>query len=112
MAQHIKSNGFRLDYFDSHKHGEVDFVIQNGMGVDLVEIKSGNDYKRHTALNNVLATEEWKFNKVYVFCKDNIQAENGILYLPWYMIMFVKPAKIPSGLLYEVDISELNNINK
>ncbi len=107
MAQQLKSNGFELHYFDSNKHGEVDFVIQNGMRIELVEIKSGNDYTKHTALNNVASVEEWKFDHIFVFCKDNIQTDGNITYLPWYEIMFLKPAQIPENLTFQIDISGL-----
>ncbi len=107
MAQQIRSNGFSLYFFDANRYGELDFVVQNGMNIDLVEIKSGKNYKTHAALNNVLKVSEWKFRNSYVFCKDNIQKEGDITYLPWYMIMFFKPAQIPEGITYEVDIRNL-----
>lgn len=107
MAQQLKSNGLTLNYFDSKKYGEIDFVIQNGLHIDIVEIKSGNDYKKHAALNKVLAVNEWKINKAYVFCKGNIEVDNKIVYLPWYDIMFLKPNQIPQGLKYEIDLSNL-----
>lgn len=107
MAQQLKSNGLALNYFDSKKYGELDFVIQNGLHIDIVEIKSGNDYKKHSALNKVLAVNEWKINRTYVFCKGNIEVDNNIVYLPWYFIMFLKPDLIPQGLKYEIDISNL-----
>ncbi len=108
MAQQIKSNGFALYYFDARKYGEVDFVIQNGLKIDLIEIKSGKDYKKHSALDNVLSVGEWKFHNAYVFCRDNIQADDNITYLPWYMIMFLKPSSIPEGTKYEIDLSGLD----
>ncbi|NLB78647.1 MAG: ATP-binding protein [Clostridiaceae bacterium] len=107
MAQSIKSNGFSLHFFDAKKYGELDFVIQNGMDIDLVEIKSGKDYKKHTALDKILAVDEWNFNRAYVFCKGNIESYDNVVYLPWYQIMFFKPDAIPKGLKYEVDISNL-----
>jgi len=107
MAQQLKCNGLSLNYFDSKKYGELDFVIQNGLHIDLVEIKSGKDYKKHAALNNVLAVNEWKISRTYVFCKGNIEVENNIVYLPWYEIMFLKPEFIPQGTKYEIDISNL-----
>ena len=61
FAQIIKANGFSLNYFESKRYGELDFVIQNGMKVDLLEIKSGNDYQKHSALNKVSAVENWNF---------------------------------------------------
>ena len=37
IAQQLKCNGFRLNYYDGKKTGEIDFVIQNGMGIELIE---------------------------------------------------------------------------
>ncbi len=107
MAQQLQSNGFDLYYYDSSKLGEVDFVVQSGTGVELLEIKSGKDYRKHKALNNVLSVSEWKFSKATVLCKDNIQAESDIIYLPWYMIMFIKPSQLPKEMIYEVDLDSL-----
>lgn len=45
FAQNLKSNGFELHYYDSKKIGELDFVLQKGLHTELVEIKSGNDFK-------------------------------------------------------------------
>ena len=107
MAMQLKSNGYSLNYFDTKKHGEIDFVIQNGTHIELIEIKSGNDYKKHNALDNVRGMSKWNIENSYVFCKDNIHVENGIKYLPWYMIMFLKREKIDAGTIFEVDISSL-----
>lgn len=107
MAQSIKNNGFELHYYDSKKIGELDFVIQNGMHIDLLEIKSGNDYKKHNAINKVMSVSDWKFDKIYVFCKDNIQKEENIVYLPWYMIMFYKHSQIEHNEIFKIDLSDL-----
>ena len=107
IAQQLKANGFALYYHDSAKRGEVDFVVQNGMEVDLIEVKSGGDYKKHKALDNVLGVGEWRFGHAYVLCRDNLQTEGGITYLPWYLCACLRPAPVPKGLTYEVDISDL-----
>ena len=107
MAQQLKSNGFRLNYFDSKKYGELDFVVQNGMHTDLVEIKSGKDYKSHPALNKIRAVENWKTGSSYVFCRGNVEESAGIAYMPWYMIMFLKAAQPPKDLTFQVDIGGL-----
>ena len=107
IATQLKSNGFSLNYFDAKKYGEVDFVIQNGTHIELLEVKSGNDYKKHTALNNVLDVSEWDIKKSYVLCNDNVQVENGVKYMPWYMIMFLKREKITKGTKYEIDVSNI-----
>ena len=107
MAQQLKANGFSLRYFDSKKYGELDFVIQNGLKTRLVEIKSGSDYKKHKALDNVRAVSEWTFESSTVFCKGNIETENGIDYVPWYMILFFRPDQMPEEFKYEIDLSAL-----
>lgn len=107
FAQAIKSNGFSLNYFESKKYGELDFVIQNGLKVDLLEIKSGNDYMKHSALKKVSSVDNWKFGRKLVFCKGNVEQEKTIEYLPWYMVMFYKPDAVPENLIYQVDLSGL-----
>lgn len=107
FAQAIKSNGIFLNYFDSKKYGELDFVIQNGLKVDILEIKSGNDYKKHAALNKVTAVEKWIFGRKIVFCKGNVEKEGNIEYFPWYMVMFYQREREPEGFIYKVDLSGL-----
>lgn len=107
FAQAIKNNGFFLNYFDSKKYGELDFVIQNGLKVDILEIKSGNDYKKHAALNKVTAVEKWIFGRKIVFCKGNVEKEGNIEYFPWYMVMFYQREREPEGFIYKVDLSGL-----
>lgn len=111
IAQQLKSNGLSLNYFDSNKHGEIDFVIQNGMSVDLIEVKSGSDYTKHKALDNVLSVSEWKFRNAYVLCKDNVRCDGKVTYLPWYMAMFIRRSGVPKGFTFEVDISGLMGVN-
>ena len=107
IAQQMKANGFSLYYFDSKKYGELDFVIQNGLQIDLIEVKSGEDYRKHPALGKVLSVDNWKFKNAYVLCQGNIEERNGILYLPWYLSIFLKPAQIPENMIYELDLSGL-----
>ncbi len=85
----------------------MDFVIQKGLSVELVEIKSGNDYKKHKAIDHALQVENWKFKRAIVFSKENIEQEDGILYLPWYMVIFSRQEKEPEQMIYEIDLSGL-----
>jgi predicted AAA+ superfamily ATPase len=109
MAQQLRAAGFDLYCYDSAKHGEVDFVIQNGMHIDLAEIKSGSDYDKHNALDNVMDVSEWDFRDVFVFCGADAGRGGNIKYIPWYMIMFLRPAAIPKGSKFEVDISGISD---
>jgi predicted AAA+ superfamily ATPase len=107
IAQQLKANGFSLNYYDGKKTGEIDFVIQNGMGIELLEAKSGNDYRLHSALDKIRKVEGWRFECAKVFCKGNVEKENGIQYYPWYMVMFMTVNQRPKEMKYEVDLSAL-----
>ena len=106
IAQELKCNGFELRYYDSNKLGEVDFVINMENQVVVVEVKSGNDYKEHTALNNVLKVKEWNLNKAFVLCKGNVEKTVKNIYLPWYMIMFIKHKQV-NKMIYKIDVKNL-----
>lgn len=93
VAQELNAHGFSTDeqnlfYFNSKKQGELDFVIEDCGRCIPVEVKSGKDYKRHQALNNILSNEEYSVEKAYVFCQDNVNEVERIIYLPIYMLMF------------------------
>ena len=107
FAQNLKSNGFKLHYFDSKKIGELDFVLQKGLSTVLLEIKSGNDFKKHPAMDHALETKQWKFEQTIVFSKSNVEEEEEILYLPWYMIMFFRQAAEQESLIYKIDLNGL-----
>lgn len=107
IAQELQSKNYSLHYFDAKKYGEIDFVLQNGSYVDLLEVKSGNDFKKHKALDNILNFNDWNFRNTVVLCKNNIQQTEKISYLPWYMIMFIKPTQVPENLIRKIDISGL-----
>ncbi len=53
-AQELTAYGFRPYYYNSKKMGELDFVIEYRGKTLPIEIKSGKDYYRHSALDNVL----------------------------------------------------------
>jgi predicted AAA+ superfamily ATPase len=79
-----------LYYFNSRKHGEVDFVYEdkNLDSIVPIEIKSGIDYKKHLSLNYVLET--YNIKQAYVFCNHNIEMVDNILYIPIFLIGFLE----------------------
>ena len=110
VAQQLKANGYDLFYFDAKKYGEVDFVVSGGVHTRLIEVKSGNDYKKHSALDKIRSVSEWRFRDSIVLCKGNLEVIDDVLCLPWYMMIFVCPDAPPRGLIYKVDLSALNGI--
>ena len=63
----------------SHKHRV--YVRKTSHGVPL-EAKSGGDYMRHKALENLMAVGEWGLEEAIVLCGDNVSRQGGVKYLP------------------------------
>ncbi len=107
VAQELKSHGFKLYYFNSKKQGEIDFLIKLDDKPLPLEVKSGKYYERHNALKNVINNDEYKIEKAFVLCNDNISVKEKIIYLPIYMTMFIKEKEI-SNMIYKIDLSNLD----
>ena len=107
FAQIFTANHFKLRYYNKKKIGEIDFIIQQGKSVIPVEIKSGNDFKSHKALNNLLGVKEWGLETAIVFCKENIISDGKITYYPWYLSMFFQQESLPSDLKVDLDIANV-----
>lgn len=105
-AQELKAHGFELYYFNSKKQGELDFLIESGGDVLPIEIKSGKDYTKHAALNNVLENEEYAIPAAYVFHNGNVSMMGKVVYYPIYMLMFVQKKELDE-LVYNIDLSVL-----
>lgn len=58
IAQQLRANGFELFYYGKSKIGEVDFVLQKGSRIVVLEAKSGKGYRRHKALDNLMVVDE------------------------------------------------------
>ena len=85
-AQELLAHGFQLYYYNSKKYGELDFMVERNMKVIPLEIKSGKNYTRHRAIENVMDVEGWNIEEGLVFCPDNVHQNGKITYLPIYMI--------------------------
>lgn len=107
VAQELHAHGFDLYYFNTNRLGEVDFMVQSGRIVLPVEVKSGNDWTKHKALDNVLAVDNWALSKAYVLCKGNVRQDGRITYLPLYMSMFLEPERRPESMIFDLDLSAL-----
>ena len=107
VAQELTAHGFDdLHYYSSKKQGEVDFLVEYEGSLLPIEVKSGKDYKRHSALNNLLANPDYGIEKAVVFSNANVEREKKILYLPIYMAMFYEKRK-PLKAKISLDLSGL-----
>lgn len=102
-AQELLLQGHKIYYFNSKKQGELDFVIELDGKVVPLEIKSGKDYKRHSALNNVLGNEDYSISQAYIFSEGNVEVVGKRVYLPIYMLMFLKDAEL-KNTIYKLDL--------
>ena len=93
VAQELHAHGYALHYYDNKQRGEVDFLIDDYSTLTVlpIEVKSGKDYKVHSALDKFLATTDYHIPRAVVFSnKQNVHVEQGITYMPIYYVMFYK----------------------
>lgn len=54
-----------------------------------LEVKSGKDYREHSALNRFLSIPEYNVRKAYVLSNEQkVFNKDGITYFPVYYVMF------------------------
>lgn len=107
VAQEFIAHGFEeIYYYNSKKMGEVDFVIEHNGKVFPVEVKSGKDYARHRALNNILNCPEYTIPEAIVLCNDNLSVKDKVIYAPIYMTMFIHKEQV-ANVQFSLDLSGL-----
>ncbi|MCK9311526.1 MAG: DUF4143 domain-containing protein, partial [Bacteroidales bacterium] len=92
VAQELKAHGFNLYYYDNKANGEVDFLIDDydTLSVVPLEVKSGKNYSKHSALNHFLETKAYNVQKAYVLSNERAISHKGkITYIPIYAMMFL-----------------------
>ena len=90
VAQELHAHGYFLYYYNSKKMGELDFVIEHNGQILPIEVKSGKNYEKHSALDNVMAVKEYDIEEAYIFTNDNVKTDGKLTYLPIYMSMFLR----------------------
>ncbi len=104
-AQELKAHGFKTYYYNNRNYGELDFVVEYNGKVLPIEIKSGKNYQRHSALNNVMNVKNYNFEEAYVFSNYNIKTKGKITYYPIYMLMFLENNNIAMPKITIDDLS-------
>lgn len=106
-AQELHAHGWSLFYFQNKKQGELDFLLEKDTEIIPLEVKSGKDYARHVALNNVMANPEYGIREAIVLCNDNLSTRDNVTYAPIYMLMFVEKQKDDGPKFFKLDLSGL-----
>ena len=105
VAQELKAHGFKLYYYNSKKFGELDFVIEYKGKVLPIEVKSGKNYQRHSALNNIMEISNYSIEEAFVLSNYNVEVKGNLVYYPIYMLMFIEDEEIK---LPKVEIDDLS----
>lgn len=90
VAQELHAHGFPTYFYNSHKKGELDFVIEKDASVVPIEVKSGKNYYEHSALTKVVENEEYDVQEAYVLTNYNTSSSGKIKNLPIYMSAFIR----------------------
>jgi len=110
VAQELRAHGFKLYYYDNKKKGEVDFLINDYSTTQVLplEIKSGKDYKEHSALSKFLDEKEYNIHQAIVFSNEpRVWQDKGIWYMPIYYIMFLQKSQAEQIILPRLEMPTL-----
>ena len=110
VAQELRAHGFKLYYYDNKKKGEVDYLINDYSTTQVLplEIKSGKDYKEHSALSKFLDEKEYNIHQAIVFSNEPcVWQDKGIWYMPIYYIMFLQKSQTEQIILPKLEMPTL-----
>lgn len=105
VAQELKAHGFKLYYYNSKRFGEIDFVIEYKGKVLPIEVKSGKNYQRHCALNNLMEISNYTIDEAFILSNYNLEVKGNLIYYPIYMLMFIEDEEIK---LPKIDFDDLS----
>ena len=84
VAAEIAKKGLTLHYYDKKSRQELDFIIARNNKIDIIEVKSGNDYMSHYSLNTALQQSAENIGRAIVLSKFPIKQTDRIIYMPLY----------------------------
>lgn len=88
IACMLASKAIPLHYYDRKSRQELDFIYPNNGMVNIIEVKSGNDYRKHSSLNAAIENFADYIGQSIVLGPCNVYQDSNITYLPLYMAMF------------------------
>ena len=86
VAAELVKKGYALHYYDYKSRQELDFLIAQNNKINIIELKSGNDYKRHASLDAVLENPNPTLGELMVISKFPMQKIGDIQYIPLYAL--------------------------
>lgn len=95
VAQELSAHGYALRYYDNKTKGEVDFLVDDydTLSAVPIEVKSGQDFRRHRALDRFVQNEDYHIKHAILLSNDrDVTREGKIVYMPIYYAMFLRPS--------------------
>lgn len=92
VAAQLKASGHNLFYYDNKKKGEVDFLINDRGNQTIlpIEVKSGRDYKIHSAIDALVSNPDYNINRGIVISNSrDVEICGNIVHIPIYYLPFI-----------------------
>jgi len=90
VAAELAKKNIPLYYYDKKGRAELDFVFVESGGLSVIEVKSGKNHKAHASLDRACQEARTTLKRRIVLSKYNTETgENGVIYYPLYMAMFL-----------------------
>ena len=89
VATELVKKGYVLHYYDHKSRQELDFIVAQNNKINIIEVKSGNDYKRHASLDAVLENPNPTLGELMVISKFPMQKIGDIQYIPLYALGWI-----------------------
>ena len=92
IACQLTASGNQLFYYDNKKKGEVDFLVNDRQlqTVLPIEVKSGKDYKIHSAIDTFVDTPDYGIKRAVVLSNNRqIETIGKIIHMPIYYSTFL-----------------------
>ena len=89
VAAELVKKGYALHYYDYKSRQELDFLVAQNNKINIIEVKSGNDYKRHASLDAVLESPNPTLGELMVISKFPMQKIGDIQYIPLYALGWI-----------------------
>ena len=93
VAQMLRAKGHKLYYHtflkpDGKNYYEADFLVADGQKISPIEVKSSG-YRSHVSLDKFIEKYHSRISSPYLVYTKDLQVDNGITYVPIYMVPFL-----------------------
>ena len=103
VACELNNKGFDLYYYNSIRHGELDFAVEYQGKLLPIEVKTGKDYTLHSALNHCVNHSQYGIEEAFVFANCNVEKKEKVTYLPIYMVGFMEKNNFQNYIVEKIE---------